>query len=85
MITIYSMKNCSWCQAAKNLAEQYQLEHEVIEIGPSNPKALDELRKLVPNLRTVPQIFWNGRYIGGYNEFAEEVQNTIGGYGEGEC
>jgi glutaredoxin len=79
------MKNCSWCVAAKQLAEQYQLEHEVINLGPENPEAITELRKLVPDLRTVPQIFWHGRYIGGYEEFAKEIEHTIGGYGEGQC
>lgn len=83
MITIYSMNGCSWCVKAKEIAESYSLEYQVKDVG--DTQTLTELQRLVPAVRTVPQIFWDDRHIGGYNEFAEEVQNTIGGYGESPC
>jgi glutaredoxin len=26
--------------------------------------------------KTVPQVFWNGNHIGGFEEFAQEIENT---------
>ena len=37
---------------------------------------------MAPKTKTVPQIWWHGRHIGGYNEFAGEVQDTLGNYGQ---
>jgi len=31
---------------------------------------------LLPGARTVPQIFWHQKHIGGYQEFAAEIENT---------
>jgi hypothetical protein len=31
---------------------------------------------LKPDAETVPQIWWHDNYIGGYNEFATEIENT---------
>jgi glutaredoxin len=42
------------------------------------------MKALSPTSKTIPQIFWNGNYIGGYDAFAIEVENTIGGYGDGK-
>ena len=33
---------------------------------------------MLPNIRTVPQIYWNGKYVGGYNDLALEIENTRG-------
>jgi glutaredoxin len=38
--------------------------------------------KLGHEAKTVPQIFWYGKYIGGYNELALEIENTRN-YGDG--
>jgi glutaredoxin len=81
MITIYGKENCPWCVRAKNLAEQYSLKYEYLDIG-INPELRTELFERHPGTKTVPQIWWNENYIGGYEEFASEIQNTIGGFGE---
>lgn len=84
MITIYTMNGCVWCDRAKGLAEQYALPFVIKNIS-NNPEHLTELREEVGNVKTVPQIIWNGRHIGGYTEFASEIEQTIGGHGEGPC
>lgn len=83
MIEIYSKPSCAWCVKAKEMADQYKLDY--VEKNIDTAQNLNELLLKVPDVKTIPQIFWNDRYIGGYTEFANEIENTIGGYGEGQC
>jgi len=41
-----------------------------------------EMFEKYPEVKTVPQIWWNNRHIGGYAEFAKEIENTLGDYGQ---
>lgn len=82
MITIYGKPTCVYCVKAKNLATQYDLRFEYLDI--SVPENLDSLKNAMPDASTIPQIWWNDKHVGGYQEFAEMIQNTIGGYGEGK-
>lgn len=71
---------CGWCRKAKKLAEQYNLPHEWLDTD--NEEILKSLKSQLPEVKTIPQIWWGDRHIGGYDNFAVEIQNTIGGYGE---
>jgi len=44
---------------------------------------LKELKEQFPEVKTIPQVFIDGRHIGGYQEFAQEIENTMGNYGQG--
>lgn len=79
-LTIYGKDNCYWCKEAKSLAERYDIAYTYIDA--SNEEGLREFKEAVPLAKTVPQIFWDGRHIGGYNDFANEVESTIGGFGD---
>jgi glutaredoxin 3 len=83
MIVIYSINGCVFCEKAKRLAEDYKLsyvEHKIDE----NQAKRQELLEMIPDVKTVPQIWWNDRHIGGYTEFVSEVENTINNYGHGK-
>ena len=80
MVFIYGMENCSYCKYAVALAQSYNIKYEYRDAKEWKETFLEEF----PTAKTVPQIVWNDRYIGGYNEFATEVENTIGGYGDGK-
>jgi glutaredoxin len=82
MITIYGAEWCVFCKKAKKLAEDRGLKHEWKDV--ENIPLYEEMKALSPTSKTIPQIFWNGNYIGGYDAFAIEVENTIGGYGDGK-
>ena len=82
MITIYGHERCGWCIRAKNLATQYSLKF--VWKDTDNQDNLNELKKELPAVKSVPQIWWDERYLGGYEKFADEVENTIGGYGKGK-
>ena len=81
MLEIYGKSYCDWCTKAVELANSYNLNHTYHNCD-NNVHAL-LLRERFPEIKTLPQIWWNGKHIGGYKAFAEEVQNTIGNYGQG--
>lgn len=76
MITIYGKDNCYWCQEAKILAKRHGLEYEYKNTGYENFRT--EMFEKVPGAKTVPQVFWDDRYIGGYSELVSEIENVLG-------
>lgn len=83
MITIYAKDGCKWCTLAKELAESRSLQVEYRNTD-TNVQFIIELMALKPDTKKLPQIWWDNRYIGGYTDFAQEIENTLGGYGDGK-
>lgn len=79
-VIIYGSQYCHYCMEAKKLAAEYQLD--IIWHDTTLKTTQREFREKFPDAKTIPQIIWNGNYIGGYDEFSTEIENTIGGYGE---
>jgi glutaredoxin len=71
-ITIYSKNKCSFCEEAKSLLELKNIEYRELDV--TRPEVLDQLLELVPEAKTVPQIFIDGTYIGGYTELVEYLK-----------
>jgi len=63
---IWSKDMCPYCEQAKALLKQKGVEFEERRIGGGYTK--EQLLEAVPNARTVPQIFLDGKLIGGYTE-----------------
>lgn len=84
MIEIYGAPWCAYCQKAKALVEERELPFVYKDV--ENAEFKEELKEKIPeHVRpTIPQIWWHGRYVGGYTELVTEIENTIGGYGEGK-
>jgi glutaredoxin len=63
---IYSRDNCPWCVRAKELLESKGLPYEELKLGVDYDK--EELRSKLGGIErlTVPQIFYEGNYIGTY-------------------
>lgn len=74
MIVIYGHERCIWCKKAKKLAEQYELPFEYRDTD--KDENINQLKIDLPEARSVPQIWWNGKHIGGYEDFATEIENT---------
>jgi glutaredoxin 3 len=66
---IWSTLTCSYCKLAKEELIKQDIEYEERILGAEWTK--EQLQKMVPNARTVPQIFLDGIYIGGYNDLKE--------------
>lgn len=68
---IWSKYHCTFCEQAKQLLAQRGISYEEKKIGDGYTK--EELLEAVPTARTVPQIFLDGEYIGGFTELKEKL------------
>jgi len=62
---IWSKNGCPYCTMAKDLLERSGIKYEERNINDSWTK--EQLLELVPDARTVPQIYMYGEYVGDYN------------------
>ena len=74
---IWSRDDCPFCIEAKKLMENQGFEFEVIDVYENKQRFREEF----PDAKTVPQIIFNGRKIGGYNELYRtfEDENIFSG------
>ena len=70
--TVWSKYNCSYCDQAKNLLAMKGIQFEEKKIGDGYTK--EDLLEAVPSARTVPQIFLDGKLIGGYTELRKYME-----------
>jgi len=74
MYYIYGREGCSYCVAAKNLLDKLNLDVTYFDIR-QDPDKKEELLQKIPAVKTVPQIFYNGTYIGGYTELSAKLKS----------
>ena len=67
-VTIYTGSYCTYCKRAKSLLERKQLDYEEIRLDEA-PEKREELTRSL-NWRTIPMIFVNEQFIGGYDDLA---------------
>lgn len=67
-VTIYTSSYCTYCRRAKRLLEAKQLAYEEVRLDEDAEKRKQLVERL--NWRTVPMIFVNGQFIGGYDELS---------------
>lgn len=66
-VEIYTTQFCPFCVRAKSLLKKKGIEFEEIDVG-DDPELREEMVERAGGRRTVPEIFINGRIIGGYDE-----------------
>lgn len=69
---VWSKYHCPFCDQAKALLESKGIEFEERKIGDGYTK--EELLEAVPTARSVPQIFLDEEYVGGFNELRKKLQ-----------
>ena len=69
-ITVYSGPMCNFCDAAKRLLSRNNLNFNEIDIS-TKEGLRDEMTKKANGRRTIPQIFFDDKHIGGYQELRE--------------
>ena len=74
MVTIYGQESCIYCIKAKELCESLGLSYQYKTVN--DKEVLAEMLEIAPGSKTVPQIVWNGKHIGGYTELVTEIENT---------
>ena len=70
---VWTKDACTFCVQAKQLLESKGIEFEERKIGKAWTK--EQLLEAVPTARTVPQIFLDEQYVGGYNELKQRLTN----------
>ena len=72
---VWSKPACPFCVKAKGLLASKNIEYEERNIA-KGPWTVQQLQEAVPGARTVPQIFVDDKYVGGYNELAKHLENA---------
>ena len=69
-VEIYTKFMCPYCARAKKLLESKGVEYQEYEISMGGEKR-DEMLSRANGRTTVPQIFIDGRHVGGSDDLAE--------------
>jgi glutaredoxin len=70
--TVWSKNACPFCDQAKNLLKSRGIEFE--ERNVSTDWTKEQLLEAVPTARTLPQIFLDDNYVGGFTELRQHLQ-----------
>jgi len=70
---VYGKVNCPWCQLAKEELKLQGVPFDYIDLEEVGKTAAEVTGRKV---RTVPQIYLNGTYIGGYEELIEHLNKS---------
>jgi glutaredoxin len=73
--TVWSKDNCIYCNHAKALLTQRGIVFEERKIG--SGWSIEDLMAAVPTARTVPQIFLDGKLIGGFTELRAKLAEVV--------
>lgn len=79
IVLIYGKDNCPYCVEAKKLSETNGLKFEYKNVLEGDNRS--ELLQIVPDAKTVPQIFVRGKHVGGFDDFSVYCQDNMVEYG----
>ena len=71
---VWSKLNCPFCVQAKALLEMKGIEYEERNVQEDWTK--EQLLEAVPTARTLPQIFLDDNYIGGFTELKKHFEKV---------
>ena len=68
---VYGKSNCPYCHTAKSLLESKGIAYEYIDIEIEGKTAAEITGR--PDVRTVPQIYLEGEYVGGFDDLRKRL------------
>lgn len=81
MYTVYSKPACGQCVQSKNMLISKGLEYKEVHMDVGQPKDIgveyisrDDLLAKCPGAKTMPQIFKDETYIGGFSDFVAHMK-----------
>jgi glutaredoxin 3 len=85
-VELYTTQSCPFCVRAKRLLQARRVPYDEVDVGDDAELRADVVRRT--GRRTVPQIFIDGRSIGGFEELAAldargELTSLVEGGGDG--
>jgi glutaredoxin 3 len=79
-IEVFSGPMCPYCIMAKQLLKRLDLSFEEFDVR-RDPDKMEEMLARSHGARSIPQIFINGRHVGGYNELSTlHRRNELNGW-----
>lgn len=69
---VWSKDACVYCEQAKTLLRMKGIEYEERNINSEN-WTKEQLLEHIPEARSVPQIFLDEEYIGGYQDLVKRI------------
>lgn len=69
-VKVFTMNYCPYCERAKSLLKKRGVAFEEILIEEEDDASWDALYQL-SKMRTMPQVFFGKKLIGGFNELAQ--------------
>ena len=73
-VEIYTKFGCPYCARAKRLLEEKGVDYQEYELH-SDPGKREEMLSRANGRHTVPQVFIDGRHVGGSDDLAELESN----------
>ncbi len=73
-VILYTQSYCPYCKYAKNLLNKHNIKYEAIEIGDNEALAIKLWRQT--GQKTVPYVFLNDEFIGGYTELKKKLEQN---------
>ena len=71
---VWSKPACGYCVKAKNLLKSKGIEYEEKNIADGHK--IQDLLEMVPNARTMPQIWLDGEHLSGYYELENKLKQV---------
>jgi glutaredoxin len=72
-VVLYSKKGCKYCDLAKKLLKKKRIPYEIVELTNNQDLIIKLVNQTGQN--TVPYVFINDEFIGGYQSLAELDKN----------
>ena len=72
-VIVYTTDYCPYCVRAKDLLTKRGISFKEVQISDDDDQAWDDLYKR-SQMQTVPQIFVDGKILGGFTELAAQDQ-----------
>ena len=74
-VEIYTKDNCVWCTRAKNLMSDLQISYSEHDLSDDYERK-EFYKSIGEGVSTVPQVYINGKRIGGYKELSRWVESN---------
>jgi glutaredoxin 3 len=75
-VVIYTIPGCMGCGMAKSMLEARKIPYKEIDLT-GKPVLYQEMIRKTGGNRTVPQIFINGKHIGGYSDLSSSDLDAL--------
>jgi ribonucleoside-diphosphate reductase alpha chain len=72
---IYGKPNCPQCDMAKSLLDSRGIEYSYVDITTTGKTAAEITGR--PDVRSLPQVYLNGVYVGGFNELYKQLTEVV--------